>query len=105
MPGICPGSSNRDSAPDLIQAVPASPLVTKYNRLQQSSESLASAVQTCLDGSSVNAQLLRRLFGVEFLNVAEEENLSVGIGQPVDGRPDVGAGLSLDEPRQSLILP
>src|SRR5260370_14753239 len=49
--------------------------------------------------------MLGRLFRVEFLNVAQDENLSVRIGQPVDAGPDVGAGLGLAEPRQRSVLP
>ena len=65
-------------------------LFTKDDRLKQCSECLAGAVQTRLDGPRGDSQLPRRLFGVEFFNVAEDENLSVRMGQPVDARPDVG---------------
>src|SRR6516164_8745534 len=74
-------------------------------RVEQSAERLAGAVQSRLDGSRVDAQLLGRLFGVDFLDVAQDENLSVRIGQPVDAGPDVGAGLGPGEPRQRIVLP
>jgi len=64
-----PGSGGRYSRP-----------IAKYKRLQERSEGLAGAVQSRLDGSRVDAQMLCRLFGVEFLNVAQDENLSVRIG-------------------------
>ena len=83
----------------------AFPLFAKYNRLQQRSEGLAGAMQTRLDRSRVDAQMLGSLFRVEFLDVAQDENLSVKLGKPVDAGPDVGACLGLGEPRQGLILP
>src|SRR6516225_3693051 len=79
--------------------------IAKYKGLQERSEGLAGAVQSRLDGPRVDAQLLGRLFGVEFLDVAQDENLSVRIGQPVDAGPDVGAGLGPGEPRQPIVLP
>src|SRR5262249_28807715 len=66
---------------------------------------LAGAVQSRLDGSRGDAQVLGRLFGVKFLNVAPGENLSVRIGQSVGAGPNVGAGLGPGEPRQRLVLP
>jgi hypothetical protein len=67
----------------------------KHNRLEQRSQSLAGSVQSRLDGSRVDAQMRGRLFGIEFLDVAEQEYLSVRIGQTFDAGPDVGAGLGL----------
>jgi hypothetical protein len=52
----------------------------KYNGFQERSEGLAGAVQSRLDGSRVDAQMPCHLLGVEFLNVAQDENLSVRIG-------------------------
>src|SRR5262249_32923730 len=46
-----------------------------------------------------------RLFGVKFLDVAQDENLSVRIGQSVDAGPYEGASLGPGEPRQRLVLP
>src|SRR5262245_26014201 len=79
--------------------------IAKYNGLQERSEGLAGAVQSRLDGSRVDAQMVGRLFGVKFLEVAQDENLSVRIGQSVDAGPNVGAGLGPGEPRQRLVLP
>ena len=79
--------------------------IAKYKGLQQRSEGLAGAVQSRLDGSRVDAQLLGRLFGVQFLDVAQDENLSVRIRQPVDAGPDVGAGFGPGQPRQCIVLP
>ena len=77
----------------------------QHKRVQQRSKSLAGAVQTRLDGSWGNAQLLGRLFGVELLNVAEEQDLPVRIGQPVDARPDVSRVSAWASRCQCLILP
>jgi len=70
----------RASAPERDSGGGYSLLIAKYNGLQERPEGLAGAVQSRLDGSRVNAQMLCRLFGVEFLNVAQDENLSVRIG-------------------------
>jgi hypothetical protein len=56
---------------------------------------LAGSVQSRFDGSGVDAQMLGRSFGVEFLDVAQQEDLSVRIRQPVNACPDVGASLGL----------
>jgi hypothetical protein len=59
---------------------------------------LAGAVQSRLDGSRIDAQMLGRLFGVEFLNVAEEEDRPVGLGQFIDTCPDLSARLGPGKP-------
>src|SRR6516162_1793368 len=47
----------------------------------------------------------RRLFGVQFLNVAEEEDLPVGLGQLIDTGPDLSARLGPREPGQGVVSP
>ena len=72
---------------------------------EQQTQGLPGAMQSRLYGSRGDSQMLGRLFGVEFLDVAKQEDPAIRIRQPVDACPDVSAYLGLSKLRQSLVTP
>jgi hypothetical protein len=62
-------------------------------------------VQPCLDRSRIDAEKLGCLLGVEFLNVAEEKNFSVRLGQLIDACPNLSARFRSGELSESAVFP
>src|SRR5262249_51357118 len=86
------------SAPERQSGARYSLRIVNYNGLKERSEGLAGAMQSRLHGSRIDAQMLGRLLGVEFLDVPEEEDLPVGRRQFIDAGPDLSARFGPREP-------
>jgi hypothetical protein len=63
-------------------------------RFEEGAQGLAGAVEANLDGTLGFAQKGGGFFGGEFLDVAEQEDLAVMVGEFVDSRADEGLGLA-----------